>query len=213
MLEAKEKGIITLKQLKSIVYELENFHFSYNAICSKPTNRLEKIYSSFSINLRKCSDKVKAREILKDLINQLNALYVSYQEFESEFIKLSYSKHDKIINIKTKYAINKIATYFEESELFRDEGSIEHILPESEGGNNNNIGNLILLEQTLNKEADCLSYSDKINVYNRSSYRWVQDFISENSQWDNTMILPRAKKLALFYYKNILGKSIPSDDM
>lgn len=44
-------------------------------------------------------------------------------------------------------------------------------------------------------------------------YRWVQDFISENSQWDNTMILPRAKKLAIFYYKNILGKSIPSDDM
>lgn len=213
LLEAKEKGIITLKQLKSIVYELENFHFSYNAICSKPTNRLEKIYSSFSINLRKCSDKVEAREILKDLINQLNALYVSYQEFESEFIKLSYSKHDTITNIKARYAINKIATYFEESELFRDEGSIEHILPESEGGNNNNIGNLILLEQTLNEEADCLSYSDKINVYNRSSYRWVQDFISENSQWDNTMILPRAKKLAIFYYKNILNKLISSDDM
>ena len=112
LLEAKEKGIITLKQLKSIIYELENFHFSYNAICSKPTNRLEKIYSSFSINLRKCSDKVKAREILKDLINQLNALYVSYQEFESEFIKLSYSKHDTITNIKARYAINKIATLF-----------------------------------------------------------------------------------------------------
>lgn len=199
--------------MKSIVYELENFHFSYNAICSKPTNRLEKIYSSFSINLRKCSDKVKASEILKDLINQLNALYVSYQEFESEFINLSYSKHDTITNIKARYAINKIATYFEESELFRDEGSIEHILPESEGGNNNNIGNLILLEQTLNEEADCLSYSDKINVYNRSSYRWVQDFISENSQWDSTMILPRAKKLAIFYYKNILNKLISSDDM
>ena len=99
--------------MKSIVYELENFHFSYNAICSKPTNRLEKIYSSFSINLRKCSDKVKAREILKDLINQLNALYVSYQEFESEFIKLSYSKRDTITNIKARYAINKIAAYFE----------------------------------------------------------------------------------------------------
>lgn len=199
--------------MKSIVYELENFHFSYNAICSKPTNRLEKIYSSFSINLRKCSDKVKAREILKDLINQLNALYVSYQEFESEFIKLSYSKRDTITNIKARYAINKIAAYFEESELFRDEGSIEHILPESEGGNNNNIGNLILLEQKLNEEADCLSYSDKIYVYNKSSYKCVQDFISENSQWDNTRILPRAKKLAMFYYKNILGKPIPSDDM
>lgn len=92
LIEAKEKGIITLTQLKSMVYELENFHFSYNAICSKPTNKLEIIYSDFSISLRNCNDKIEARNIIKNLTNQLNEIYVSYQEFESEFINLTYTK-------------------------------------------------------------------------------------------------------------------------
>lgn len=206
LLEAKELGLITLKQLKSIVYYLENFHFAYNAICAMPTNRLEKIYSNFSINLRKCEDKVKAREILKTLHDQLDDIFVSYQEFENEFIKLAFTKENKISNLKTRYAINKISAYFEESELFDDKGSIEHILPESMGGNNNNIGNLILLEQNLNEEADCLPYNEKVVIYKKSSYKWLNSFLSENAEWDDTQIAERAKELSNFYYTKILGK-------
>lgn len=87
LIEAKEKGIITFTQLKSTVYELENFHFSYNAICSKPTNKLEKIYSDFSISLRNCNDKIEARNIIKKLTNQLNEIYVSYQELRFHIFK------------------------------------------------------------------------------------------------------------------------------
>lgn len=206
LLEAKELGLITLKQLKSTVYYLENFHFAYNAICSMPTNRLEKIYSNFSINLRKCDNKVKAREILKTLHEQLDDIFVSYQEFENEFIKLAFTKENKISNLKTRYAINKISSYFEESELFDDKGSIEHILPESMGEKNNNIGNLILLEQNLNEEADCLPYNEKVVIYKKSSYKWLHSFISENSEWDDAQIVVRAKKMAEFYYTKIFGK-------
>lgn len=206
LLEARESEIITLKQLKSTVYYLENFHFAYNAICSMPTNKLEKIYSNFSISLRKCNDKVEARKILKSLHQQLDSIFVSYQEFENEFIKLTFTKENKISNIKTRYVINKISAYYEKSELFDDEGSIEHILPESENKSNNNIGNLILLEQNLNIEADCLPYSEKCIIYRKSSYNWVQTFISENSEWNEDKILERAKQLSSLYYNKILQK-------
>ena len=210
LIEAKEKGIITLTQLKSMVYELENFHFSYNAICSKPTNKLEKIYSDFSISLRNCNDKIEARNIIKKLTNQLNEIYVSYQEFESEFINLTYTKkNNNPDNAITKYVVNKIASYYEGKEIFEDDGSIEHILPESNDiKNNNNIGNLILLEQVLNGEADCLEYIDKITVYKKSSYKWIKEFVSSNTEWSDDKIQERSKKLSEFYYTKILAKKI-----
>lgn len=208
LIEAKEKGIITLTQLKSMVYELENFHFSYNAICSKPTNKLEKIYSDFSISLRNCNDKIEARNIIKKLTNQLNEIYVSYQEFESEFINLTYTKKsNNPDNVITKYVVNKIASYYEGKEIFEDDGSIEHILPESNDiKNNNNIGNLILLEQVLYGEADCLEYIDKITVYKKSSYKWIKEFVSSNTEWSDDKIQERSKKLSEFYYTKILAK-------
>lgn len=211
LLEAKEKNVISLKQLKSIVYKLENFHFSYNAVCAKPTNKLEKIYSNFSINLRKCSDRIKAIDILNKLVNQLDELNVSYQEFENEFVKLSYSKHDRISNIKAKYVVNKIASYYEGTEFFSDRGSVEHILPESDGENNNNIGNLILLEQNLNHDADNMEYEDKKAIYKRSLYKWVNEFVQKNPQWSSDKISRRALELCEFYYENILGRNILSD--
>ena len=67
--------------------------------------------------------------------------------------------------------------------FFEDDGSIEHILPESNDIKNNNIGNLILLEQVLNEEADCLEYIDKITVYKKSSYKWIKEFVSSNTEW------------------------------
>lgn len=211
LLEAKNKKIITLTQLKNTIYYLENFHFSYNAVCFKPTNRLEKIYSNFSIDLRKCKEKTTAKEILKKLIDQLDEIYVSYQEFESEFIKLSYTKKNNPNNLKAKYAINKIASCYAGKEIFEDNGTIEHILPESADIKNNNVGNLILLEENLNREADCLSYSEKLYIYEDSSYKWVHSFIDKNVQWDNTQIPKRAKEMAKFYYVKILKKSISSN--
>lgn len=211
LLEAKEKEIIKLKQLKSVVFYLENFHFSYNAICSKPTNRLESIYSKFSIDLRKCSDKTAANETINELIDKLDQIYVSYQEFEREFISLTYKKKDNPSNLKTKYAVNKMASYYDESELFDDQGTIEHIMPESEDEKNDNIGNLILLELLLNQEADNLAYSDKINVYKKSKYKCVDTFVTDNTTWKYEKFQIRAKEMAKIFYTKILGKSIPSE--
>ena len=175
---------------------------------AQPTNKLETIYSGFAIKLRACSDKVTARTIISGLIAQLDAIYVPYKEFEEKFIMLTYTKKDNPSNVKTKYAINKIASYYEEKEVFEDDGSIEHILSESADDRNINIGNLILLEQTLNKDADDLEYDQKVNVYRKSNYKWIHAFISDNNEWNNEKVEQRAKELAKFYYTNILKKTI-----
>lgn len=209
LLEAKDRELLKLSQIKKCIYYLEGFHFSYNAIASKPTNKLESLYSKFAIKLRKASSKEDAQNCIDELINNLEKIYVSYQEFEEKFIQLRYSKKDDSSNLKSKYVLNKIASYYENSDVFDDEGSVEHILPETVDSNtNNNIGNLILLEQKLNECASALSYGQKKEIYKDSRYKWVEKFLSDYNEWNTDCIEERSRKLSKFYYTEILKRSI-----
>ena len=63
-----------------------------------------------------------AKNIIDELIKQLDAIYVSYKDFEANFVLLMYTKKENPSNVKTKYAINKIASYYEGKEVFGMDG-------------------------------------------------------------------------------------------
>ena len=109
-------------------------------------------------------------------------------------------------DLNVYYYIRHLLT--ELPDLMNEDGTIEHIISEVEGDECLNIGNLILLENELNEEADSMKYCDKIATYKRSKYKWVKDFISKNPNWISTMILDRAKEMAECYYDNILKKDM-----
>ena len=205
----KEKGLIDLKYMKHILALLESFHFVYNSIMRGNPNSVEKVYSAFAIETVKCTDKTMVKELVKNkLVVPLQKLLPKQEEFIDNFVELKYSKRDLPTNIKTKYVLNRINCYYEDKELFSEDGTIEHIISEVEGEECLNIGNLILLENELNEEADSMKYCDKIAIYERSQYKWVKDFISKNPNWISAMILDRAKGMAKFYYDNILKKDM-----
>lgn len=207
--DLKNKNIIDHKLFKNTVTFLENFHFAYNTIVSGRSNRFEPIYSSFSIALRKCTTKAAANEIVKQkLIDPLNELFPSFEEFSIKFLKLTYSKKENPSNVKVKYILNKLNSYYATQELFTDDGSVEHIIPESEGQVTLNIGNLILLEVLLNREADQKDYQDKINIYSKSKYSWVAEFVDQHETWTESMINQRALDMAKDYYTKILGRRL-----
>lgn len=209
LMDVKSREIIDLSTLKTAVQYLENFHFAYNAILSSRANRLEKIYSSFAIAIRKCESKAAAKEVIRTkLYDPLNELFPSYQDFSKKFVQLSFSKTDNPSNVKTKYAINKLNCYFSGKEIFPDDGSIEHIVSENEGDFALNIGNLILLEVTLNGNAGDAAYSDKIPTYKKSTYPWIAQFIADHNEWNQSMIADRARELAKIYYQKIFGKAL-----
>ena len=110
--------------------------------------------------------------------------------------------------MKTKYAINKLNCHFSGKEIFPDDGSIEHIVSENDGDFALNIGNLILLEVTLNGEAGNAPYSDKLSTYKKSTYPWIAQFMADHGEWDPSMIADRAKELAETYYQKIFGKAL-----
>ena len=206
--DAKERKIIDLKKLKSTIAYLENFHFAYNAILSGRTNKFEKIYSSFAIELRKVTTKQAANEVLHNkLILPLEKNYPSWSDFCGSFKKLQYSKKEMPSNVKCKYAVNKLNTIYSKKAIFEDNGSIEHILSE-DTEETLNIGNLILLEESINGDAKDRTYIDKKSLYADSKYAWVQEFLNENMDWDKLKIEKRAEDLAELYYTKILGRKI-----
>lgn len=209
VLEKKEEGILTAKKFKELIQFLEGFHFAYNAMLAKRSNVLDSRYATFARRLRGCKTKEECNRCIDDLIEKLNKLYPTFEEFKKSFLVLSYSKQDAPDNIKVKYIINKMECFFspDNHEVFDDNGSIEHILPEKEGGLALNIGNLILLEYTLNIAAGEIEYEAKKSIYSKSRYKWIEGFMEKHSTWSIDDILPRAEKMADIYYHQILKRS------
>lgn len=206
LFDAKERSLIQLSRLLETVYYLEDFHFVYNSLLSKSPNKVDTIYSSFSISLRRSQSADEVSIIIKEkLRDPLEKLFPNYEEFEKEFIKLRYTKKNSQLNLKTKYVVNKLNCIYQNTRLFDDEGSIEHIIPEY-GDDTLNIGNLILLETSLNGEASDFQYDAKIPIYQRSKYSWVLHFIDQYKKWNSSNIEERAKALSRIYYEKVLGR-------
>lgn len=205
LFDIKERGLIKTQDFTKAIIAIEKFHYSYNAICSKRANIPEKVYSDFAIRIRKCTNKPEVTTQLNALYAKLGSLYPSYEEFEERFVKLSYSSQENNAdNLKSKYSmyIYHCLTEKNKYSLFPDDGSIEHILPESRGASSLNIGNLIVLETDINEECGSLDYSDKIVKYSKSNYKCVKEFINAHTDWKESEIEDRAKKIAHeIYYK------------
>lgn len=208
LFDVKYRDIISTKQFKSTIMYLEKFHYAYNTVLSLRTNKLEKIYSTFAIALRKSNSRDETNQIIENkLIQPLEKIYPDETTFCEKFAKMHYSKKDTSANIKTRYAINMLNCFYSKKELFESDGSIEHLYPESNGESALNIGNLILLEMTLNNDAGQTDYKEKIEkFYKQSQYKWVLTFIEEHPDWNESMIADRATMMAETFYHYILER-------
>lgn len=213
LLYAKQNDLIKMAQFKKAVAYLENFHFAYNAIVSNKGNKLDPIYSAFAIKLCAETSKDKASQLINDeLIGQLELLFPAYSTFRDNFITLQYSKDYLPSNIKVKYALKKINAYYSNSDVFLQGMTVEHILPEALSENNRSIGNLIMLESSLNNDAADDAYDKKIPRYRKSRSLWVAEFIKRYPLWDETKFNERAKELAKIYYTKIFKRDIESNE-
>lgn len=209
LFDAKERKIIGMKEFKETILFLEKFHFVFNALMSQKSNKFETTYCKFSNELRKCNTKSEAKQYIRNLlIIPLKNMLPSFDEFKVRFVELNFSKKKKVNNMKTKYVLNKINTYYSQKELFDTCASIEHIIPEGTSEYSTNIGNLILLEEKINNKLGNTNYSNKKEAYLCSSYKEIHDFVEGHCEWTNEMILNRAEELAELYYDKILRLTI-----
>lgn len=206
LLDAKQREVISFKVLNESLKSIENFIFSYIVIASQPANIFEPLFSKFAVKLRASKTKDDSNNIIeKYLYSEFEKKFIDYELFEKNFIDLQYQKkgNEKEKYNYTKYAINKIACAYNEEEIFDRKSSVEHILPEK-NDISFNIGNLICIEGNLNNEAQNFLFEEKKEIYIKSKYKQVNDFISEYTTFNESFIRDRAKKLSKYYYNEIL---------
>lgn len=211
LFKVKAKDVISSEAFKTVILYLEHFHFAYTSIMSGKANKLDSLYSKTAVALGKSSNKAETNNILnKVLYPALEALFPSYEDFSAQFVKMQFTKASIPSNMKCKYALNKLYCYYQDRDVFDEAASVEHIMPEVQGDITMSIGNLILLEQKLNQEAGMMNYVGKQDVYQKSQYIWVHNFIKEHKDWNEDDISVRAEELAKIFYTDVLGRTIPN---
>ncbi len=185
--------------------------FRYNIIGRRNPNQMEAIYNEIAVKIRK-----GAIETWKSVWRHLSDLYVRDNEFIQAFTNAEFKgkRNTKL----AKYILLSIEFYTRRPDAFRFDDpqiialvndsrvTIEHVLPRTadsaswgkafESHLHNillwRLGNLTLLEDTLNRSIGNKSFEEKRKVYSRSDYiitrkivekdKWLPDSISERQE-------------------------------
>lgn len=218
LVDKYNKGILSFKNMKSMVVFLEEFHFIYNGILTERTNTLVSKYGNAAREIYKLDDKSKINQVFLKLKKEfISLLPKDNKKFITKFAQMSYSsKVEKMSedkrkkNMLTKYVIYKLEEKLSESKKInfdREVATIEHLIPESlfkSGESVLNIGNLILLEKELNVECANKILKDKYKIYKKSRYNITKDFLGSYTDSESFLINERAEKIAKQIYKIIV---------
>ena len=162
------------KYLKILNY-LFLFFVCYNIIGEEKSNKLEDpIYKYSPLLENSFSD-----DTLNAFIDSLNKRLPSKEAFINIFRNVGWSNHTEFYNdSKNKERVKLVLEILEKKKSGQDitDYTLEHILPDSEGEENAQIGNILPLEDALNRSCKAKSLDEKIPIYRKSNYAITRGF-------------------------------------
>jgi hypothetical protein len=193
-------------QFERILKLLNVITFRYSTVCQRNANVLEPIYHRAAREILDGRSKKYA-----DVFQSLKDVYVDDESFRKtlEVLQLETAGNGKRV---TQYMLQKLEIDCSSGERNweTDPGSIEHILPENpsaewlttipeESWNTYayRLGNLTLLEKSLNRGVGNSTFAVKLPAYEKSQYR-LTTAIAENppDEWTTAAIGERQAHLA-----------------
>ncbi|MEM8676523.1 MAG: DUF262 domain-containing HNH endonuclease family protein [Cyanobacteria bacterium P01_G01_bin.67] len=177
------------------------FSFRYTIVSSLNPNELEKLYNKVAIEI--CQAKIVTP---RQVFENLRLVYVSDEKFLQDFSYLSISTKGQKKKL-ARYILRKLEEDADHKPVDEDGFSIEHILPESPSDNWQGnftdvqieefvyrLGNLTLLEPSLNRQIGNETYALKQNTYQKSVYTLTKKILAE--QWTPDTIAARQERLS-----------------
>ncbi len=167
---------------KRLLQSIISLSYRYNVIAKLQTNEMEKVYSKSAINLFR-SETGNVANILSDL----RVLYVNDEDFKNYFSLKQFNTNNSTDKKLARYTLYKIEAQEDGGNAYdfeTDNGTIEHILPESYPESWQNafmeeeyernvylLGNLTLLEVSKNNiDAANRTFEEKKIIYQTSKY-------------------------------------------
>ena len=175
--------------------------FRFTVVSHRNPNELEALYNQIAISAN--SEEInKPRQVF----DRLRSVYVPDDKFAQDFSLLSISTKGQKKKL-VRYILCKLEKDASHLDVNEDSFSIEHILPESptDAWRQNftepqleempyRLGNLTLLEPSLNRQIGNKFYPKKQEIYQNSIYQLTQNILAE--EWTPNTLANRQKYLA-----------------
>jgi len=199
----RDKGI-KLKVLKQSLAAVENYHFKVTAIATRSSSGgISEMYASHARQIYRSRTPQERVQCVADLIAKLKGKEPSEAEFVEAFAERLYftndARDDKDL---VRYVLSKLhlRTVKGPAPDF-SKYTIEHITPQTRLRVNDPervgyIGNLLLVEETLNAELDDKAFKEKKKILRKHSTRYDLGDVLGASVWTPQEIAKRAQRLA-----------------
>lgn len=189
---------LSVKQFETILKDIIVVSFRYSVICGKNPNYIEKVYNNIARIIT--TEGVYNRAMLEKV-------YVNDDEFVSVFNNKSFVDYSET-NQEVRYILNEINIYNGgiSVDIYDFNITIENILPQSPTEywcdifNNIDLyiyrlGNMCLLEKSLNKDIANNSYEDKIDILARSDFLETSTIPQRYEVWNKQSIVSRQSQM------------------
>lgn len=151
------------------------FFVCYNIIGEEKSNKLEEPIYKYSSLL----ENSFSIDTLHDFVESLNKRLPNRDTFINIFKNVGWSNHTAFYSdSKNKGRVKIVLEILEREKSGRElpEYTLEHILPDSEGEENAQIGNILPLEKLLNDRCKNKPLCEKIPIYKESNFAITRGF-------------------------------------
>ncbi|WP_158676876.1 DUF262 domain-containing protein [Pukyongia salina] len=201
-----ENGGLKLKRVKDIVNAIECFHFIFTAVTSqRSSGGISFMYAYHARQLDQATpnDKTKALDELK---KKLREKLPSKDEFVANLLELQYSSVYTKEKALIKYILSKYDYHYSQkaktgTSIDYEQMTIEHIHAEKDSSKSidiediGKIGNLILMDESLNGKLGNKPFAIKHPIYLKSNV-FLDNEIKNATDWDETNIMDRTERIA-----------------
>jgi len=209
-----EDGALKPKHVRDIMAAIENFHFKFTAVASqRSSGGISFMYALAARELYQADSLDAKVKVLQDFqIKKLSTKAPSYAEFEASFTSIKYSSVMTKQRALVRYILARI--YQKNSTgltIDPEQMTVEHLAaenPAKPAGLSADevacIGNLILVNQTLNNKLANKSVAEKVQILKQANV-WVDPVVLSATTWNAQSIEARARLLAKDAYDNVWG--------
>ncbi len=195
---------ITEEQYTKVIQFLYNFFICYKIIGQENSNMLSDSVYKYAYLI----ETAFTTSTIEDCLNVLRSKLPTLELFTNSFKNVGWSHHWPIYqDPKAKERCLLVLSLLEKYISGRDvnlDVTIEHILPDADGIESAQIGNLFLLEANLNRRCDNKPLAEKCEIYKESVLQCPHGFVRHYAE-KRFDPYDRTKFLARLLYNSILG--------
>ncbi len=206
------KQNLKYKYAKEALEAIEHFHYIFTAITSqRSSGGIATMYSTYGRKLANAKDDQERILIIRELRKKMREKIPTLDEFISAFKTLKFTngniKHKKII----QYSLAKYDKHFNRNGATLNYSlmTIEHILPQNPIKKEKDhdefvgkIGNLILIDDKINKKLGTKNFVDKKNILLDTSIH-IDEILKRSTEWTVKEIENRTIAIATSIFNDV----------